>query len=80
MNIELSTEQIEAHFEMTRQLLLELRTKLPQTKDDVHKRPHTLVKLYLDEDGILTAEYGRYMGCGEHSTFTEYPKLSDLAD
>lgn len=78
MKIELDHFDIEQHLNLTRTLLSKIKAALPQEKDDVLKYKHSLSKVYIDEDGTLTAEYSRYEGCGRYSTFTEYPDLSKL--
>lgn len=77
MNIEMNQYQVEAHFELAQSILNQLKTLIPQEKLEFG-RAHSLSKLYLDEDGVLTAEYSRYMGCGETSTLTEHPSLSQI--
>lgn len=74
---------LEAHIELHKLIMEEVEKLVPSTKPNVFGREMKLVRVLVDKDGCLSAEYSRYMGCGEtedESVYLDPNKLFDKKD
>jgi hypothetical protein len=56
---------LDAYCDLHRTVMEDLKTRVPAEIESIFKRKMTLSEIKIDGEGCITAEYTRYMGCGE---------------